>query len=1041
MKILKLTIHNIASIADAVIDFTTPPLNDAGLFLISGKTGAGKSTILDCICLALYDETPRLNSTLIRDNIKDFNSASDLSSDDTRQMLSKYASEGYAQLEFIGNNEVHYRATWSVNRAHNKVSGKLQSKRRVLERLDKNISFTKQKEIAQEVATAVNLDFPQFCRTVMLAQGEFTRFLNSNDNDKSAILSKITGTEIYSVLGARIYEKYKQQLQQLERSKEAISGVELLTDEQIADKRRVLEENTVEIKRLNAELQLHTDLLNTINTISNTEKEIVALDENGHKLTVAFLAYSKEIGKLQQSFDDLGKEIADLSNEGKRFEKVSEILNRSESIISLIERIETLRQNAADNSRLIIKEEEQINGSLLPECNRAKEDADNRKKEIDSKEKEINELNAELEKCDLPKLRNDKEILLKERVNLENLKLTAEAYEKEVALLDEQKKSLAEAETESEKLLSEIEAQRMPALEAKTRLETMQEIYDKMFATSEEILSKIRSSLNIGDICPVCRNKITEALPSDESIALLTSARKQDLDDARKQVDAINKHLTTLKSNLATTQKNIALLKSKIDNNTSLIKAEDKVRENCKLTGIEANEIDTGFLLQTYAKRIDSLHEREISLNSFIINGEEFEKKLKTMNREIRDMQQKAEKSTARYNYLLLQVTTGRNHIEALKEQTVKDKKEEDLLFAKLSDDLNESCYSPLLSQEDATGLKTLRSSLKADSQEMKRIEEKMVSKTASRERLKINLQNHLDTLDSIKEILLKSDSNVELSAELQAYTISVERLNTFGTTLIGDIRAARELRTSLITKLKSETERLQKYREQLPDQDLTAEANAERCSELKETIDGKNREMGAIQSEIERENTNRDKKQKLIEDYNRQELMLEKWHKLQTLFGDAEGKKFRKIAQSYILSELIHSSNHYLAGFTDRYRLSIEPGTFVIMVEDAWDGYARRPASTISGGESFMVSLSLALALSDLSTDFSVDTLFIDEGFGSLSQEYLQSAITTLRTLHNRSGRRVGIISHVEELRERIPVQINVTSSPNTSSSAVSVT
>ncbi|MDE6340064.1 MAG: AAA family ATPase, partial [Muribaculaceae bacterium] len=299
MKILKLTIHNIASIADATIDFTASPLKDAGLFLISGKTGAGKSTILDCICLALYDKTPRLNSTLIKDDIKDFNSDGALGADDTRQMLSKYAAEGYTALEFVGNNGIMYRATWSVNRARQKVTGKLQNKKQILERPDKNISFTKKGEIAEEIAAAINLDFNQFCRTVMLAQGEFTRFLNSSDNDKSAILSKITGTEIYSVLGARIFEKYKEQVRLLEKYSDAIAGMEILTDEQLSEKHRLLFNLTEEIKRLTISIDRENDLLNTLSSIEKREKEIRALNIKNLQSILSYRAYAREIDKLR----------------------------------------------------------------------------------------------------------------------------------------------------------------------------------------------------------------------------------------------------------------------------------------------------------------------------------------------------------------------------------------------------------------------------------------------------------------------------------------------------------------------------------------------------------------------------------------------------------------------------------------------------------------------------------------------------------------------------------------------------------------------
>ena len=124
----------------------------------------------------------------------------------------------------------------------------------------------------------------------------------------------------------------------------------------------------------------------------------------------------------------------------------------------------------------------------------------------------------------------------------------------------------------------------------------------------------------------------------------------------------------------------------------------------------------------------------------------------------------------------------------------------------------------------------------------------------------------------------------------------------------------------------------------------------------------------------------------------------------------------------------------------TDRYTLKVSPGTFIIMLEDAYQGYVSRAASTISGGESFLVSLSLALALSDIGQQLAVDTLFIDEGFGTLSGEPLQNAVNTLRSLHSKSGRHVGIISHVEELQDRIPVQIQVMQEGNNSSSKVKI-
>ena len=153
-----------------------------------------------------------------------------------------------------------------------------------------------------------------------------------------------------------------------------------------------------------------------------------------------------------------------------------------------------------------------------------------------------------------------------------------------------------------------------------------------------------------------------------------------------------------------------------------------------------------------------------------------------------------------------------------------------------------------------------------------------------------------------------------------------------------------------------------------------------------------------------------------------------DKWDTLCKYLGDREGKQFRKVAQSFILSHLLNIANGYLCRFSDRYTLTCQPGSLVILVEDTHNPGVSQSANILSGGESFMVSLSLALALSRLNAaDNGVDTLFIDEGFGTLSDECLTNVMDTLEALHQMGGRRVGIISHVDELSHRIPVQVRV--------------
>ena len=163
MILQQLQIHNIASIEDATIDFEAQPLADSEVFLITGKTGAGKSTLLDAICLALYASTPRLENTSMQGEMRD--NEKDIKIKDPVQLMRRNTGEAFVRLTFTGSNDVHYEAQWSVARARNKVTGKIQNKKWALRNLDTDFTYAKDKEIREEIALAIGLDFKQFCRT------------------------------------------------------------------------------------------------------------------------------------------------------------------------------------------------------------------------------------------------------------------------------------------------------------------------------------------------------------------------------------------------------------------------------------------------------------------------------------------------------------------------------------------------------------------------------------------------------------------------------------------------------------------------------------------------------------------------------------------------------------------------------------------------------------------------------------------------------------------------------------------------------------
>lgn len=186
--------------------------------------------------------------------------------------------------------------------------------------------------------------------------------------------------------------------------------------------------------------------------------------------------------------------------------------------------------------------------------------------------------------------------------------------------------------------------------------------------------------------------------------------------------------------------------------------------------------------------------------------------------------------------------------------------------------------------------------------------------------------------------------------------------------------------------------------------------------------------QRGAADARLQDDARRRESQQALFAQIALQARDSDLWQHLDGLIGSAKGDKFRKFAQGLTLDHLLHLANRHLLRLHGRYLLVRKPtGVLEMDIVDSWQGDVARDTRTLSGGESFLVSLALALALSDLvSRKTSIDSLFLDEGFGTLDGDTLEVALTALDAL-NASGKMIGIISHVEALKQRIPAQIRV--------------
>lgn len=268
----------------------------------------------------------------------------------------------------------------------------------------------------------------------------------------------------------------------------------------------------------------------------------------------------------------------------------------------------------------------------------------------------------------------------------------------------------------------------------------------------------------------------------------------------------------------------------------------------------------------------------------------------------------------------------------------------------------------------------------------------------------------------------LKQSFFVDSDAFLQALLPEeqVQRLQA----LKQDMDSARQNANTLLA---AATQRIA----QLTEQALTTLSSSELAvqrTELDAQLSTLNRQLGGVQHSLETDAKNRASQQALLSEIEQQRVLYDQWQQLNSLIGSADGSKYRKFVQGLTLDYLVNLANQQLAILHNRYQLSrCEQGELDIRVVDTWQADTQRDTRTLSGGESFLVSLALALALSELvSQKTRIDSLFLDEGFGTLDSETLEMALNALDNL-NAEGKTIGIISHVEALKERIPVQIKV--------------
>ena len=1152
MILQKLQIHNIASIEDATIDFEAQPLADSEVFLITGKTGAGKSTLLDAICLALYASTPRLENTSMQGEMRD--NEKDIKIKDPVQLMRRNTGEAFVRLTFIGSNDVHYEAQWSVARARNKVTGKIQNKKWALRNLDTDFTYTKDKEIREEIALAIGLDFKQFCRTTLLAQGEFTRFLNSKDDEKAEILEKITGVDAYSRIGAKIFEQTVEKKKIWEDSQQKIEGIQILNDEEIAQKNNQLQQLDEQSQQLKNALEKEQKKLRWLQQEQDIRqrkeqakedlahvKAIAESDETQQQeQTIALwnhtieartkmneaascaktiLQQENQLQSLEQIFRQIqGAQSYELQQEqtiALSIKSIDDYLAQEAPKVHLYENAQTLntliesflknKKDAANNLQYANQIKKELSAQYQPKLENAKTMLEECQKTYNQQVIKAQEAETELEQLYLPQLRQQQEslkTLLNDIQTAKNLLELLHEEQNRHVLSQENLVQLQNSIQEKEKLLLVLKQE---SHDAEIRKNALQLAYEKQRESINKWAKSIRIKLQIGDTCPVCQQRIESTLPHEDNIdALVIEAEKlyKDAENEYNKIltsqNAIDSDIKALKNSLANEQKVFAKCCE------SLAKATQKAQEAAKKIPEGENETQTLATLEKVsaqiaeaevkekeAKKLRTLRDQKLQEYEVLRNG------MLAAQQKVNDTQHRIELVEAQISLQTKDSEKAQNDIQTLIGEVEKlswkndwhtmltefgKEVEDGAITYKMNTEKQQKLAAELKQFEEGnknlaavldaivklmptwgtpskeplmlkripkvlTRASELQSQITAALQQMNAAKEKEEdTKKWLKEFMEKKQEMLKDFSDKEQEILLDENLLLQLDT-LQQSDIAekTEAINRIKQQLVSkqtvwdELEKAYQLHTGEYEALFDEDEKMPIGEKMSEEESLDTRISTSIAS-LEAQLSELGNQRGGIIRDLEIDRSNKAKVGSLLQESAQKKADFEKWSRLNQLLGDATGNKFRRIAQSYVLASLIHSANGYMRTLSDRYILKVVPGTFVISLEDAYQGYVSRAASTLSGGESFLVSLSLALALSDIGTQLSVNTLFIDEGFGTLSGEPLQHAVNTLRSLHSKSGRHVGIISHVEELKERIPVQIRVNQEGNNSSSTIEI-
>lgn len=1061
MKILALRGTNIASLAEFAVDFEAEPLRSAGIFAIVGPTGSGKSSLLDAMCLALYQRAPRLDDLSVQEGRLESRFGT-ISQSDIRNLLRRGCETGHAECDFRGGDGCAYRVRWGY-RAPRKSGAKVQEEMSLVRLDDGQVLFdsgSRKGEFQAAVERLAGLSYGQFTRTVLLAQGRFAEFLRSRENERADLLERLTGTVLYSRISRRVHERTRELQEERKGLERDLAQLPVLEEEMRAGREQELQRLKLLIPGLEGRHETLRTLLEGAGRLQETLRDLERLELEGAASAPRIaqgeqeLAQARELLAARQAegealAPDLRKarELDErlLSGE-ERLRDLQAELDRTTAHLAAREQERQAQQDAVRELELkqqqdtawIDARREKLE-PLVPEWPRWQTlllQATQRRDSIAKSESETLALEQEIEAqaASLAAIRTDLERLEQPS------DLTAAKVQETLQALQERGAALAGLEpwlalqeriarhvaTERESAQhGQILSDRLPR--AKAAWEEARKLLEAATLVLSSDVTHLRSRLESGGSCPVCGSR---EHPWAEEAPLLDSL------------------LEAHRRNEAATRQALEELQGQIREHTATARRAETERE--------ADQEQLSYL-QVDPSLLEEIRSAEAP-QTWLRDAQARVREEETLWKERRELVARRDELGTKAALLETRHRGERDRLGRDKASLEQLRDEQALALSQLDQPFGSTDWQAswkekpaflsqletgmaqyLLRQKDlearsrdlltkATELAGTEQDLLQRREEHARKEDEHSQRGKSHELLRQERATLLDgrgvaEVETRRDALLKEADHRNRQAQEALQGLRERQSALQGQ--VEQLRARCVQEKALVEGLASRLEPQDGSFALAPERLEALEARRRECAqELAERRDGAAR----LALELEQDDAHRESARSLRNRIGSRNEALAHWNLLDGEIGSADGKAFRLIAQQFTLETLLEETNLQLRTIAPRYTLKRLDGSMHFGVIDHESFGEMRPVQTLSGGETFLVSLGLALGLSRMAGgDLSVETLFIDEGFGTLDGETLQGVMAALSGLHAQ-GRKVGLITHVEEMKEQIPVQVRVT-------------